>query len=92
MGLNTTGLSLSQMFGNKNSQFYIKGSYLDLTPYGLLIKDSYDWRRRYNQQCLDLLYSTQGKSWEVKMQGLLQWLEQSILLVQLTERRGARIK
>lgn len=69
MGLNTTGLSLSQMFGNKNSQFYIKGSYLDLTPYGLLIKDSYDWRRRYNQQCLDLLYSTQGKSWEVKMQG-----------------------
>ena len=69
MGLNTTGLSLSQIFGNENSQFYIKGSYLDLTPYGLLIKDSYDWKRRYNQQCLDLLYSTQGRTWEVKIQG-----------------------
>lgn len=69
MGLNTTGLSLSQLLGNEKNQFYIKGSYLDLTPYGLLIKDSYDWKRRYNQQSLDLLYSTHGKSWEVKMQG-----------------------
>lgn len=68
-GINTTGLSLSQLLGNEKNQLYIKGSYLDMTPYNLIIKDSYDWKRRYNQQSLDLLYSTQGKSWEIKMQG-----------------------
>lgn len=67
--INTTGASLSLLLGGHKNQFYVKGSYLDMTPYGLIFKDSYDWKRRYNQQSLDLLYSTQGKSWEVKMQG-----------------------
>ena len=69
IGINTTGLSLSQLLGRDSRQLYVKGSIIDMTPYGTLVKDSYEWRRHYNQQNINLLYSTQWKSWTLKIHG-----------------------
>ncbi len=70
LGISTTGLSLAKTFGCKQHRFYTKASYTDLTPYGWLLPDDYDWKRRYYQPDLEFSYNVQGTRWSTKMQAL----------------------
>jgi hypothetical protein len=62
--INISSVSVETSLIKKTKQSSIRGniSYMNLTPYGSIVKDSYDWHKFYNQFSADLFMTNQFSS------------------------------
>ena len=64
MDINVSSVSLETSLIRKRKQSGIRGNlaYMNLTPYGSVVNDSYNWHKYFNQLSADLFMNSQLKS------------------------------
>jgi hypothetical protein len=61
LNLNTTGVEASLIHKGKKGAYRGNISYMNLTPYGKVVKDDYDWEKYYNQLSTNHYYEKKLK-------------------------------